>query len=406
MIKEFLSSLNIKNLMESFSEKLGGWVDVVTSGLSDLLNPLYQKALANPLPAGAILLALFGIPLIFSKVKNKKTEPDTDDRLDQLMEEMRNYEINAPMIDLQKNFSDAPASELEPPHEEIPFTTDFEIDRTDQLSNPPNETETLDSENMIELPSLFLDEEHIENKTSDDPKSDDPKEETGDAPFSSSIDSIENQLQLNDSDPELEGTLDQDSDDWSRISRSALSGYDDTEFSIEAIESLQDEIEESTRESPLDVTFENEKEDFIQEIHSDTASPPPEPVEPISQNESIEEPASEIEENVYFEEKDSLLQSTAPVSEDSDEEFELSLPEEAVHQIPLQETFEENFDNQVQSTVTVPEKIVQEPQFPDSFPLKPILKSQPAANHTRIQSPGKDYKSLLESFILLKNQKK
>jgi hypothetical protein len=398
-MKEFLSNLNLQDMWEDIPEQIGIWVNIATSKLLVFLDPLYQNALINPLPTGALLLALIGIPLIFLKIKNSKSksEAETDDRLDQLMEEMQSFEIKTPLIDLQKNFSDSPITDMEPlRQEESSMKFDFQSSRDESVPDSDHIHEILESDNMIELPSLISNEESREN----DNFSLSEEQETADTP--SLTDSIENQFRLDD-DKELEREgLTEQASDWSQISRPALSGYDDTELTIEGIENLQQEIEKSI----LDLPSEQEnKDDLIQEIKVAPTSPAPEAVEPASQDEDIEETVSKIEEEIHCQEDDARLPSTNPVATESEADRELFVAEED-HLIPHQENFEESFDNQVQSTVSVPEDILKEPQFPQSLPLKPILKSQPHANHTRIKSPNKDYKKLLESFILLKDQKR
>lgn len=400
-MKEFLSSLDLQDFWDDIPEQIGLWFDNTTSKLSLFLEPLYQKILANPLLAGAILLTLIGIPLIFLKIQKIKseaeTETDSDGRLDQLMEEMRNFEIKTPLIDLQKNFSGAPITNMKPRDEENSFKFNFESDQEYPDSN--SAIETLDFDTMIELPSLISNEENSENETFR------PTEERETAGISLSTDSTEYQFQLDDNRLELDGLPEQVSD-WSQISRPALSGYDDTELSIEGIESLQQQLDESIHEVTLDLPSEQEQEeDSKQEIQFDSASPVAEPVEPTSQDEAIEETASVFEEEIHYQEEDSLLQSIDPVATELEEEQGLSVTEDD-HLITRQETFNESFDNRVQSVVAAPEKIIKESQFPQSLPLKSVMKSQLPSNHTRIKAPGKNYKEILESFILLKDQKK
>ncbi len=395
-MKEFISSLNLQNLWENIPEQIAIWVDIVTSTLSVLLNPIYQNALVNPLPTGALLLALIGIPLIFLKIKKSKSGTEADDRLDQLMEEMESFEIKTPMVDSQENFPDSPIASMEPLQGENAFNFDFTSDQ--RLPDSDHINETLEPGTMIELPSLISTEESSENETSNRPE----EQETTSIPLSE--DSTESQFQLDDQGFEIEGMTEQ-VPDWSQISRPTLHDHNDTELTIEAIESLQQEMEESRLEAILDIPSEQEqKEDLFREITEDSASPLPETVEPTSQVETIEETVSTNEEEIHYQEEDSYLQPADPVVTESEVAPELSVEDEE----PLrthQETIQENFDDQVQSTLAGPEEI-QEPQFSDPLDLQPILKSQLPANHTRIKPPSKNYKELLESFILLKDQKR
>lgn len=389
-MKEFLSNLNLQDLWKDVQEQIVPWLETTSSKLLVFLAPLYQKALLNPLPTGALLLALIVIPLIFLKIK--KPKPETEGRLDQLMEEMQGFEVKKPLIDLQKKFSNSPITNMEPlRHEKSSMQFDFESDPG--FKNSDHLKETLDSDSLVELPSLFSNEEGGENDASR------PYEEQETA--AASTDSIENQFQLDDKELEFGDTTEEISD-WSQISRPALSDYDDTELTIDGIERLQQQIEQST----LDLPSEQEKEgDVMQEIEVAPTSPVPEPIELIAQNEDIEKTVSTIEEEMQYQEDEPYLPATDPVVAESESSHELSVAEDG-HLTPHQETVQENLDDQIPSTTGVPEAMIQETRFSESLPLKPIQKSQSLSNHTRIKSPRKDYKGLLESFILLKDQKK
>lgn len=398
-MKEFSSNLNLQELWEGLPEQISIWFNIVTSKLSVIVDFLYQKALANPLPMGVILLALVGIPLIFFKINKTKSETESDGRLDQLMEEMQNFEIKTPLIDLQKNFSESPITNKEPTHEESSFNYELEI--TPILPDSDQIHETLEPDTLIELPSLISDEENRESDILSHPE----ESETADAPLPANA--IDYQFQLNDDDSEQESATRQTSVDWSQISRPALSDYDDNTLTVEGIEHLQQELDESSQEMTLDLPPEQEQEEeLIREIEMTSAIPAPEPVETPSQHEDIENNPSTIEEEIqYPEEEDAPSPSANPVATESDADLELSATEDD-HLTTHQEAVEESLDSPVQSTVAVPEKIMQESRLLQSLPLKPILKSQPIPSHTRLQSPGKDYKKLLESFILLKDQKR
>jgi hypothetical protein len=391
-MKEFLLNLDLQNMWEHFSEQIGIWIDIATSKLSVFLEHLYQQSLANPLPAGAILLALIGIPLIFLKVNKTKSESETDGRLDQLMEEMQSFEIKTPMGDLQKKFSESPIANMEPPHEEDSFK--FDSKSNQGFSDSDHVHETLDSDSMIELPSLISDEENREDDTSFLSE----EQETED--ISSLADSNENQSQLDKEELELEDMP--EVSDWFEISRETLSAYDDTELSIEGIENLQQKLEESTREFSLEIPSAN-KEDLKQELTVGSTSPIPDPVEPTSLNGNLEETVSaNHEEGNNYQKNDSALPSIDPVAPEPEEERKLTVAKDD-YPIPHQEMVEENFDNQIQSTVAVSEKIINESPL-TKLPLKQMPKSQP--DQTRIKSSDKIYKDLLESFILLKDQKR
>lgn len=392
-MNEFFTNLDLQELWEEVLLQILPWVDFATTTLKAFLEPLYQKILANPLPAGAILLALIGIPLIFLKTKKTNSESETDGRLDQLMEEMQNFEIQTPLSDLQNKFSKSPIANMEPPHEEDSLKFDSKSNQKFSVSDHVHET--LDSDSMIELPSLISNEENGENGASN------LTEDNTDIPLLE--DSNGNQLQLDESGREQDDMPEAVSD-WFEVSRETLSVYDDTELTVEGIESLQQKLDESTKEFSLEIPSANEeKEDSRQELKLDSPSPTPEPVESTSPNRNATEIVSANNEEINsYQEVDSTQPSIDPVVPDLKDEHKFSVAEDA-HPIPQQEILEEDFDDQIQSTVAVSEKIVNESRLP-KLPVKQMPKSQPGP--TRIKPSDKVYKELLESFILLKDQKR
>ena len=394
-MKEFLINLDLQQLWGTISQHVVLWFNLAIEKISTLLETLYQIALDYPWLAGVSFLLLIGLPIIFNKIKKSKSdsESEIEGRLDQLMEEMQDFELNAPLIDLQDNFSDSSNTDMEPLHDENTFKLDFENDQ--DLPGPAPTLNILESDAMIELPSLLADEENGENGHATQ------TEEQKIEDILLSEDSSENHFYVDDPNPIPEGLTEQDSD-WSQISRPALSSYDDTELTIEGIEDLPQEMEQPGMESAQEASFKPE-EDTIPEIKMDSHSPT-EPVEHPAEGEAMKDSATEEEAPCH--EEEFLLQSTDLTGKEYAEKSELSLPEEEVPLSSHQETGKESFANHVQSQVAIPEKIAKEPSLSRSHPLNSNRKLQNAFSPGLVKPAVANYNQLLESFIFLKDQKK
>jgi len=104
MIEGFFENLNFQEIRESIILQANSMLDperfqfLVTSKL------LWDKVWDNPLASIFILLALFGVPYALFKAKKSNTE--ANERLDLLMDEMKDFEFEKPLIDLQEKFTD------------------------------------------------------------------------------------------------------------------------------------------------------------------------------------------------------------------------------------------------------------------------------------------------------------
>jgi hypothetical protein len=102
MIEELLEILNIQEIWESIVLQLKILFDPETSFLGGAFKVFFEKILNNPLASIITLLALIGLPYTLYKAKQSSTE--ANERLDQLIDEMKDFEFEKPLIDLQEKF--------------------------------------------------------------------------------------------------------------------------------------------------------------------------------------------------------------------------------------------------------------------------------------------------------------
>ncbi|GJL79797.1 MAG: hypothetical protein NPINA01_27860 [Nitrospinaceae bacterium] len=399
-MREFLFNLEIKQFFSNIAQKIALFFQGVTEQLGATLGPYFQKILTNPLAAGFTLVALITIPIIVFKVKKSKSEAESEGRLDELMEEMKGFEMNGPMMGLDKNYDDAPLNDLEPYHEENLENMDFEMD--EMIPEPDQKRDKLEPDSMIELPSLISNDEPEEIETSLFSE----QWETADELLAN--DSNENRFKRDDRKSESEH-LTKDDIDWSQISRPSLSEDDDADMTIEEIENLQKEMESSVQRLVNETSFEHGEEDFNREIEFDPSPQVPEPSDSAPRNENPEETVSTTKSENHQKDRDIPAQPEEPVFTKSEEIPEPTVAREE-HFVPSEDedTVEENFENpfEPEPMVAVSATSVKESKRVQPAALKPNLKSQTTPLHTRLKSPENDYRGLLESFILLKNQKR
>lgn len=102
MIEQLLEILNIQEIWESIVLQFKILFDPETSFLGGALKVFFEKIINNPLASFITLLALIGLPYTLYKAKQSSTE--ADERLDQLIDEMKDFEFEKPLIDLQEKF--------------------------------------------------------------------------------------------------------------------------------------------------------------------------------------------------------------------------------------------------------------------------------------------------------------
>jgi len=102
MIEKLLEILNIQKIWETIVLQFKILFDPETSFLGSAFNTIFDKVLNNPLASIITLLALVGLPYTLYKAKQSSTE--ANERLDQLIDEMKDFEFEKPLIDLQEKF--------------------------------------------------------------------------------------------------------------------------------------------------------------------------------------------------------------------------------------------------------------------------------------------------------------
>ena len=104
MMEGFFTNLNIQGIWESISLQVNSLFDPERFQFLDTLGFFWDKILDNPLISIITLLVLFGLPYTLFKAKESSNE--SSERLDLLMDEMKNFEFEKPLIDLHEKFKD------------------------------------------------------------------------------------------------------------------------------------------------------------------------------------------------------------------------------------------------------------------------------------------------------------
>lgn len=102
MNETIFSILNIQETWESIALQLNSLFSLERSQFQDALGPFWDKVLDNPLASIITSLVLIGLP--YTLIKAKKSSTEASARLDRLMEEMKDFEFEKPVIDLQEKF--------------------------------------------------------------------------------------------------------------------------------------------------------------------------------------------------------------------------------------------------------------------------------------------------------------
>ena len=102
MIEELLEILNIQEIWETIVLQFKILFDPETSLIGNAVKVFFEKIINNPLASIITLLALIGLPYTLYKARQSSTE--ANERLDQLIDEMKDFEFEKPLIDLQEKF--------------------------------------------------------------------------------------------------------------------------------------------------------------------------------------------------------------------------------------------------------------------------------------------------------------
>jgi pilus assembly protein FimV len=105
MIEKLFEILNLQETWESVVLQLQTMFDPENSAVLGAINFLIDKIAENPLASIITVAALIGLPYTLFKAKQSDTE--AKERLDELMDEMQDFEFEKPLIDLQEKFKDS-----------------------------------------------------------------------------------------------------------------------------------------------------------------------------------------------------------------------------------------------------------------------------------------------------------
>jgi len=106
MTGNFFTILNIQEIQDSIILQVNSLFDPERFQFLDSLGLFWDKILDNPLASIITLLVLIGLPFTLFKAKESSTQ--ADERLDRLMDEMKDFEYEEPLTGLQDKFKDIP----------------------------------------------------------------------------------------------------------------------------------------------------------------------------------------------------------------------------------------------------------------------------------------------------------
>ena len=386
-------------------ERVISSIQFIGANLFALLQPLYQNAVDNPVAAAAVFMALLGIPLFLRKSRSKK-----DSRLDQFEEEMKSFEGETPLIDLKEKFKKSksirkPAvtadnlANYDSENEEH----DYDFDEDDVIAELEPLEEEMEPDNMVDLSSMISNDESLEDETYY--FSEDQETTASESPMA-----VDHQAETNGWNPETDSKPLQETE-WSQADLPGLPGFDseegysDIEMANAEIDGLQGEIDESNRKTSFVMDSQAKNEESGQEVTIDTSFPSFESMEPQSLEESFQESGENEHTEIIFESADSSPQSKDSDSYVSEEDHEF-LPQNGSHSESHAETVDNVVEVPFSSMVSAPETKVKEIPVSHNLPLRPVHKSMEMFTSDQHKISHNDYEELLESFILLKDQKR
>ncbi len=433
MIESLFKNLNIQETWESIVLRVTSLLDLIRTQGMEVLAPFWDKVLDNPLASIITLLALIGLP--YTLIKAKESNSEANDRLDQLMDEMKDFEFEKPLADLQEKFkSPSPEDSPSTNHEQEISNLSLEIDAADLNTEEGSGPRNLKSDSFAK--HLTLDQEVTDNFL------------TGD--------SWNLQPETDDENPELSAFLEEDSAEEdskdTKVSSPVEPGAQEAEYANLFFEDLpkkdDDDVLVSMAEKILsDAEISSSEPGVAEEAYADHDSDdlqtrmertinklrmkysPPAETEEVTSEEIDADPVpsvSETEENPSSHEEtkedgneDASHASPPMVAEDGDtpppsplpappdsnvggQEDSLNKSDVITHLKSFQKKLEERFESEKNG---LKKNSIDSPQEQAAFfrPIpKPAKKTSPSPDKTANQ----EYQESLESLIFLKDQKK
>ncbi len=402
--------IDIKEFLMNAYEQFRLWFHSQHFGLYETFKPYIFKALKNPLATAITLIALFGIP--FTLIKIKKTSTEAGKRLDKLIEELDQYEVNKPKINLKKKPQQDSTEESEAlesfsavddeSHSCPPEPAD-ENDLIVRTLNRPKERLATDS--LVALPPLYFKDEateatDVEQETLSAPQNEEEEE-------FSFIEPAQKTFSLTGED---------DEPDWDQLTEesagsevpaaSAGSKYEESDFAGLEIQDLQQEMEKTIQKLTRQMSSQDSEE------APDEEAPDVEKVYAVptlSDFHSIE-PQSSAEEIYDNEEPDEPFQETRlesqpqEVLEETTWDEEEPGPTKSDSIVTQLKTFQEKLATRFQPEGGTKIQDSNEPE--NAKTGETFLKPTGIACSLPSKAKNRDYQELLESLILLNNPRK
>lgn len=414
MIEVFFENFNISEIWESILLRLNSLFDPENFQFLNFLNPFWDKVLENPLASIITVLALIGLPYTLLRAKTSNTQ--ASERLDLLMGEMKDFEYEKPLIDLQEKFKHTPLDntyetnygenvlELNHKKDYSEFSIEADSDHQDmesssfakQISLDQETTDDFLSTNSMDLKTESNDEDldasFWERENSREFEVGQPVEPSNiEAEY---VDKYFEELQISDEDRELislsEGIFDEADVD---------SQEQDAEEQIHASpepNDLSTMMEQAIKKLRLKYPAVEEKEESTPEkIDAETVPPVIEAKKKLAlQGGKI------LNENVDTFQPRNI--STPPDSLVGGQEKSLDKSDVITHLKSFQKNLENRFDPNLHESETRSPKTPQE----QNSTFKPTGKPAGITSPPQNISTDKEYQESLESFIFLKDQKK
>lgn len=430
MIEGIFKFLNIQEIWESIFLQVTLALNSIRFQFLEIMVPFWDKVLNNPMASIITLLALIGLPYTLIKAKDSSTQ--ANDRLDQLMDEMDDFEFEKPLIDLQEKLKDTSNddSSLSDYDQDFPNLS-LEIDAADLKTEEGSGPRNLNSESFAK--HLSLDQEVTDNfltanswdlhqKTNDeDPElltlseedsATENSEETKISPPGEPHSMEEEYTNLffedlpqNDEANDLVASLEENHD----VAKDSLPKPLDEEQEIASQDEddLQTRMEQTIKKlkmkySPLEETEEA--------VFGKTSTDPVPSVSETAENPSSHE---EIKEDVI---ENASPPSSATLSQDENvspaslvsptsaggQEESLDKSDVITHLKSFQKNLESRFDSRANG---LKKNSIDSPQEQKAF-FRPIPKSSNTTWPAPDKTTDNEYQESLESFIFSKGQKK
>lgn len=406
----FFENFNIREIWESFLLRLELLLDPENFQFLNVLKPFWDKVLENPLASILTVLALIGLP--YTLVRAKKSNTEASERLDLLMDEMKEFEFEKPLIDLQEKFkspaNQTPTNEAsEPGYNQTVLELNHKNDYPD--FNVADESGSGDSEASSFTKQITLDQESTDEFLStntldlqleeddEDPElspwEDESDIETSQPASSSSaeaeyVDQYFEDLQISDEDRELVA-LSKHSFDEAEVDSAEADSPDPVDQEADDLKAkMKMAIKKLRQKYPTD--------DVNQETASVEINAEPEPL--VFETQKKKSVPEKPENNI-----DPSPPSQAPVSQDfpvGTKEASLENSDVITHLKSFQKNLEDRFDAKIHEPETTEASQEQNTSFSTT------LNTTETTSPPKSISADKEYQESLESFIFLKDQKK